>query len=141
MAFVALIATQELRRTGEMNRYALAIFFAGILSVPVGCGRVQSSDHGVASATRSTVPTASAAATPSQLPGCPQGARPAARSFMAFVYMPALQQAVLFGGRGANGDSADTWTWQSGCWTPTKPQTSPPTRACFPAASAAGTGR
>jgi hypothetical protein len=59
---------------------------------------------------------------------------------VALVYMPALQQAVLFGGRGANVDLGDTWTWQSGCWTPVKPQTSPPTRVASAAAYDAASG-
>lgn len=59
---------------------------------------------------------------------------------MAFVYMPALQEAVLFGGRGANADLGDTWTWRSGCWTPVTPQTSPPTRVASAAVYDAATG-
>jgi hypothetical protein len=123
-----------------MNRWALAIFFAAILCVPVGCGRVQPSDSGMASASRVNPPTLSPETTPSQLPGCPQGARPAARIVMAFVYMPALKEAVLFGGRGADTDFADTWKLQSGCWTQAKPLTSPPSRAGHAAAYDAASG-
>jgi len=123
-----------------MNRVTWASFLGAILCFFVGCGLPQSSDNGVATATRSIGPTASPAVGPSQLPGCSQGARPEARDAAAVVYMPALHQAVLFGGRGTSADLSDTWTWRSGCWTPVKPPMSPPTRVASAAAYDAASG-
>src|ERR1700694_2474786 len=123
-----------------MNRVTWASFLGAILCFFVGCGLRQSSDNGVATATRSIGPTASPAVGPSQLPGCSQGARPEARDAAAVVYIPALHQAVLVGGRGQGQALADKGTGVSVCGPPVNPPMSPPTRVASAAAYDAASG-
>jgi hypothetical protein len=63
-----------------------------------------------------------------------QEATPLGRSWTSWVYDPAQQDVVLFGGNGGNGPwppgktFGDTWTWKNGCWTQHHPVSSPPSR-------------
>jgi hypothetical protein len=97
----------------------------------VGCGRAPGSAGMAASATRTAAPVSSPA-TPIPNPspsGCPTTALPGARANASMAYMPNLNQAVLFGGSSASGPYVgDTWIWQSGCWSATKPTNSPSPR-------------
>lgn len=55
---------------------------------------------------------------------------PSARTGAAMAYDPALGAVVLFGGRSADGDQGDTWTFSGGVWTNITGQLSqsPPSR-------------
>lgn len=57
------------------------------------------------------------------------GAHPPYRGYgRSFAYDPVDQYVVLFGGDGATGYLADTWTFHSGTWTQLSPKTSPSAR-------------
>jgi hypothetical protein len=63
-----------------------------------------------------------------------QEATPSGRSWTSWVYDPAQQDIVLFGGNDGEGPFppgktfGDTWTWKNGCWTQHHPASSPSPR-------------
>jgi len=69
------------------------------------------------------------------------GPTPPPRTEHALVHDPVRAQFVLFGGRSANGDLADTWVHANAAWSRAVPATSPTPRSGHAAAFHAATGR